>query len=198
MKKRIAGIVLVVLSLGALGFWELWGRENLSYDTVLVLRESQPAHTLITAEMLKERKVEQKSESSLGPEAVAELIGLETAQFVAGGTELYYEYFSESVFAADEENGRYVLSLPEHWLQSYPQTIKRGDKIYFYCGGRIVADAVAVHVRDGTNQEVWYGDYERSSASAAVSLIEIVAGEEQVKILADLAGKGNKFVVLYH
>ena len=39
MKKRIAGIVLIVLSVGALGFWELWGRENITYDRVLVLKE---------------------------------------------------------------------------------------------------------------------------------------------------------------
>ena len=38
MKRRIAGIVLVALSVGALGFWELWGRENITYDKVLVLK----------------------------------------------------------------------------------------------------------------------------------------------------------------
>ena len=40
MKKKIAGILIIVLSIGMLGFWELWGRENLSYRTVAVLKES--------------------------------------------------------------------------------------------------------------------------------------------------------------
>ena len=40
MKRRIAGIVLVMFSVGALGFWELWGRENITYDRVLVLRRN--------------------------------------------------------------------------------------------------------------------------------------------------------------
>ena len=53
MKRRIAGIVLVVLSLGALGFWELWGRENITYDRVVVLKESLPKNTLITREIFK-------------------------------------------------------------------------------------------------------------------------------------------------
>ena len=41
MKRRIAGIVLVALSVGALGFWELWGRENITYDKVLVLKDGE-------------------------------------------------------------------------------------------------------------------------------------------------------------
>ena len=68
MKKRIAGIVLIVLSVGALGFWELWGRENITYDRVLVLKESLPKNTLITADMLRERKVEKAGEGAIRTE----------------------------------------------------------------------------------------------------------------------------------
>ena len=53
MKKKIAGITLILLSLGALGFWEMWGRENITYDRVLVLKDSLPKNTLITSEMLR-------------------------------------------------------------------------------------------------------------------------------------------------
>lgn len=52
-------------------------------------------------------------------------------------------------------------------------------------------------MRDGTNQEVHYGDDERLTSSSSVSLIEIVATKEQAALLAKLAEKGNKFVVLY-
>ena len=58
MKRRIAGIVLVALSVGALGFWELWGRENITYDKVLVLKEASPKNTLISADMLRVKKVD--------------------------------------------------------------------------------------------------------------------------------------------
>ena len=53
MKKKIAGILIIVLSIGMLGFWELWGRENLSYRTVAVLKESCEAHTMLTEEHMK-------------------------------------------------------------------------------------------------------------------------------------------------
>ena len=198
MKKRAAGIILSVLSLGALGFWELWGRENISYDTVLVLAESVAPNTLIREDMLRTKKTEKMTEGALLPEDAKTIEGLQTKQFVAGGSELFIQYFEPSDFAADEENGRYILSVPDSWLQTCPQTIKRGDRVFFCCGGEITAEAVVVHVRDGTNQEVRYGDWERNSASASVSLLEVIVSEEEMKTLGALADKGNKFILLYH
>lgn len=198
MKKRIAGIVLIVLSVGALGFWELWGRENITYDRVLVLKESLPKNTLITADMLRERKVEKAGEGAIRTEQINEIVGLETGQFVPAGTELYREYFQESIFSVGEEQGKYILSVPAQWLKAFPQTLRRGDRAFFYCGGEPVTDAVVAYVRDGTNQEVYYGDDERLTSSSSVSLIEIVVDKEQAALLGKLAEKGNKFVVLYY
>ena len=198
MKKRIAGIVLIVLSVGALGFWELWGRENITYDRVLVLKESLPKNTLITADMLRERKVEKAGEGAIRTEQRNEIVGLETGQFIPAGTELYKEYFQESMFSVGEEQGKYILSVPAQWLKAFPQTLRRGDRAFFYCGGEPVTDAVVAYVRDGTNQEVYYGDDERLTSSSSVSLIEIVVDKEQASLLGKLAEKGNKFVVLYY
>ena len=198
MKKRIAGSVLIVLSVGALGFWELWGRENITYDRVLVLKESLPKNTLITADMLRERKVEKAGEGAIRTEQRNEIVGLETGQFIPAGTELYKEYFQESIFSVGEEQGKYILSVPAQWLKAFPQTLRRGDRAFFYCGGEPVTDAVVAYVRDGTNQEVYYGDDERLTSSSSVSLIEIVVDKEQASLLGKLAEKGNKFVVLYY
>lgn len=198
MKRRIAGIVLVVLSVGALGFWELWGRENITYDRVLVLKEALPKNTLITADMLRVKKVDRAGEGALMEGEKSEIVGLETTQFVPAGTELYREYFQESIFAVGEEQGRYILSIPDQWLKAFPQTLRRGDRAFFYCGGEPVTDAVVAYVRDGTNQEVYYGDDERLTSSSSVSLIEVVVDREQAALLGKLAEKGNKFVLLYY
>ena len=198
MKRRIAGIVLVVFSVGALGFWELWGRENITYDRVLVLKEALPKNTLITADMLRVKKVDRAGEGALMEGEKSEVVGLETTQFVPAGTELYREYFQESIFAVGEEQGRYILSIPAQWLKAFPQTLRRGDRAFFYCGGEPVTDAVVAYVRDGTNQEVYYGDDERLTSSSSVSLIEVVVDREQAALLGKLAEKGNKFVLLYY
>ena len=102
MKRRIAGIVLVMFSVGALGFWELWGRENITYDRVLVLKEALPKNTLITADMLRVKKVDRAGEGALMEGEKSEIVGLETTQFVPAGTELYREYFQESIFSVGE------------------------------------------------------------------------------------------------
>lgn len=198
MKRRIAGIVLVMFSVGALGFWELWGRENITYDRVLVLKEALPKNTLITADMLRVKKVDRAGEGALIEGEKSEIVGLETTQFVPAGTELYREYFQESIFAVGEEQGRYILSIPAQWLKAFPQTLRRGDRAFFYCGGEPVTDAVVAYVRDGTNQEVYYGDDERLTSSSSVSLIEVVVDREQAALLGKLAEKGNKFVLLYY
>ena len=198
MKRRNAGIVLVMFSVGALGFWELWGRENITYDRVLVLKEALPKNTLITADMLRVKKVDRAGEGALMEGEKSEVVGLETTQFVPAGTELYREYFQESIFAVGEEQGRYILSIPAQWLKAFPQTLRRGDRAFFYCGGEPVTDAVVAYVRDGTNQEVYYGDDERLTSSSSVSLIEVVVDREQAALLGKLAEKGNKFVLLYY
>ncbi len=198
MKKRIAGIVMVLLSLGALGFWELWGRENITYDRILVLKESQPKNTLITWEMVEERRIEKAGKNAVLSQDGQQIIGLETTQYIPSGAELHMEYFQESKFAVGDEQGKFILSIPQQWLMSYPQTLRRGDRAFFYCGGEIVTDAVVIYVRDSANQEIYYGEEERFSASAQVSLIEVIVTKEQAELMGKLADKGNKFVILYY
>lgn len=190
--------MLVMLSLSTLGFWELWGRENLTYDRVLVLKESLPQNTLVTEDMFRERRIEKAGDGVILSSQRDELKGLETTQFVPAGTELYREYFQESIFAVGEEEGKYILSVPPQWLKAFPQTLKRGDRAFFYCAGEPVTDAIVAYVRDGTNQEVYYGDDERLSSSSAVSLIEVIVDQKQASTLGKLAEKGNKFVILYY
>ena len=36
LRRKVTGIIMILLSIGALGFWEIWGRENLSYRNILV------------------------------------------------------------------------------------------------------------------------------------------------------------------
>ena len=93
MKRKIAGILLIVLSLGTLGFWELWGRENMTYDRVLVLKESLPKNTLVTEDMFREKKIEKAGDGVILSSQRDELKGLETSQYVPAGTVLYREYF---------------------------------------------------------------------------------------------------------
>lgn len=197
MKKRITGLILIGTMLIGLGFWEFWGRKNLGYDEILTVRADAAANTIISPEMLTTKKVENAPEEALRKEDGEKIIGMECRQLIPKGETLYAAYFEESRFRVGEEAGKYVLSIPDDWLESYPQTLRRGDKAFFCCKGRIVTDAVVAYARDGSNQEVRSSDEERLVGSAPVSLIEVIVNEAQAKLLGNLAEKGNKFVLLY-
>ena len=57
MKQKTIGLALIFLSLGVLGFWEFWGRENLSYEDVLVFRTDVVRGTAVEKNMLEIRRL---------------------------------------------------------------------------------------------------------------------------------------------
>lgn len=197
MKKRIVGMILIGTCLLALGFWEFWGRKNLGYEEILTVRSELAPNTVVTSDMLTVKKIETAPKNVLRPADADKLIGMESKQLIPMGESLYLAYFEESRFNIGNNTGKYVLSIPNDWLKSYPQTLRRGDTAYFYCKGTIVTNAVVAYARDGSNQEVQSQDEARLVGTAPVSLIEVIVDENQAKLLGNLAEKGNKFVVLY-
>ena len=197
MKQKAAGILLIVISLGALGFWEFWGRENLAYEQILVLRQNIPENTEIVRSLLEVKRVENPGDQVLMEKDAAALIGMESAQFIPAGTPLHREFFQDPSLATGGNIGQYILSIPAEWLISFPQTLRRGDEVSFYYGEKQVTSARVAHVRDSSNQEVISSDDDRLQASAPVSLVEVVVDEKTALKLGKLADQGRKFVLLY-
>ena len=197
MGRRIIGLLLIVTSLGALGFWEFWGRENLSYEKILVFREDAVRNTEVTAELLEIALAKEPAEQVLRAGEEGQIEGLETLQYVPAGTPLYPEFFQDPRLTVGGDTGQYVLSIPNQWLLSYPQTLRRGDTVSFYCDGKLVLSAVVAYARDSSNQEVISSDDSRLEASAPVSLVEVVVDEEKALKLGTLGEAGKRFVLLY-
>lgn len=198
MKQKTIGLLLIFLSLGALGFWEFWGRENLSYESVVVFRSDVGRGTEVEKQMLEVRKMDKPGENVLLETDMQKIIGQETVQFIPAGAPLHGEYFQNPELAVGGDSGRFILSIPNQWLMSFPQTMRRGDEVSFYCGGKLVATAPVAYVRDSSNQEVTSADEDRLQASAPVSLVEIVVDEEKALKLGRLADEGKQFVLLYN
>lgn len=197
MKKRIAGLILIVASLGCLGFWEFWGREHLSYEKILVFRQDTARNTAVEESMLEVVFMEEPPDGALRAEDASSLMNLETVQYVPAGTPLFSEFFQDPRLSVGGTSGQYVLSIPNQWLLSYPQTLRRGDTVRFYCEEEIVLSAVVAYARDSSNQEVVSADDERLKASAPVSLVEVIVDEEKALKLGKLGEEGKKFVLLY-
>ena len=195
MNRRIIGLAMITVTLAAIGIWEFWGRENISYRQVIVLREDTKAHTVISEDDIQTKKLESPSGEALTEADAEKLIGMETSQYVAADTELRREYFQTSQFAVGQDSGKALMSLPSDWLLSFPQTLRRGDKVNIYNGTVKLMEAVTAHVKDSGGQEVLSQDSQRMEASSALSHIEIIGSEEDLLELSKLASEGAKFTL---
>ena len=195
MNRRIIGLAMITVTLAAIGIWEFWGRENISYRQVIVLREDTKAHTVISEDDIQTKKLESPSGEALTEADAEKLIGMETSQYVAADTELRREYFQTSQFAVGQDSGKALMSLPSDWLLSFPQTLRRGDKVNIYNGTVKLMEAVTPHVKDSGGQEVLSQDSQRMEASSALSHIEIIGSEEDLVELSKLASEGAKFTL---
>ena len=195
MNRRIIGLAMITVTLAAIGIWEFWGRENISYRQVIVLREDTKAHTVISEDDIQTKKLESPSGEALTEADAENLIGMETSQYVAADTELRREYFQTSQFAVGQDSGKALMSLSSDWLLSFPQTLRRGDKVSLYNGTVKLMEAVTAHVKDSGGQEVLSQDSQRMEASSALSHIEIIGSEEDLVELSKLASEGAKFTL---
>lgn len=195
MNRRIIGLAMITVTLAAIGIWEFWGRENISYRQVIVLREDTKAHTVISEDDIQTKKLESPSGEALTEADAEKLIGMETSQYVAADTELRREYFQTSQFAVGQDSGKALMSLPSDWLLSFPQTLRRGDKVNIYNGTVKLMEAVTAHVKDSGGQEVLSKDSQRMEASSALRHIEIIGSEEDLVELSKLASEGAKFTL---
>lgn len=197
MNRRFAGLIIISVALTSMIIWEFWGRENLSYEEVLVLKENIAANTVIKEKDLTVKKMENPSSSALSAEDLQWIVGKETVQYIAKGAELHKEFFCESRYAIGKEKGKYVLCVPEDWMLSFPKSIRRGDEVSFFNGKVKILDAVVVHSFDASGREVVSIDHERFNSEGTVNRIEIVSTADKLVELSNLAGTGKRFTVLY-
>lgn len=197
MNKKIAGLIIITVALVSIFIWEFWGRENLAYKEVLVMKDDTPASTVIKAEDFTTKKVENPSTVALKAKDINWLTGMETAQYVPGGIELRKEFFISSQYNTTAEKGKHILCVPEDWVLSFPKGIRRGDRVSFYKGKLKIVEAVVIHAYDSAGQEVSSKDNDRLKAEGVVSRIEIVSSAEKLIALSEAVSKGKKVTMFY-
>lgn len=197
-KKNRVGILLIVLSISFFTFWELGGRALLLYPEVLVLASDSSRGAAVDAAQLRTARVDRERRGALSPADSKKLEGMVTNQYIKAGEPLYWEYFQEKDMATADGEGKYVFALAGEWLESYPQSLRRGDTAYLYSSGEFVTNAKVAFVKDNDNNEVISQDKERLGASASVSAVEIIVDEDQASIISQIAEEGGRFVILYN
>ena len=175
--KRVIGLFLIIISLIGLAAWEKWGKNEFFYDDAVVLRDDVERGTVITASMVTARKMN-LDEDYLTYEEKEKIIGKQASGFVRRGVPLFEEYFVESNLSPDQRTGSFALALPEEWILAKPETLSRGDKVFFFYGKSCVTSAyVSLVSKEGT--------------------VEVIVTREQAADLSSIVAAGGKFMLIY-
>lgn len=208
--KGILGILLLALTCAGIFYWEFYGREQLTYSTVLVAAEKIEKNEIITKEKVKFVKREEKTLviGCLKENDSFEILGLEAKHDIPEGTQIVQEYFEAPELVINEEE--FIFKIPSDWLISYPTTLRRKDKIYIYPvlesdingeGRKTITEdpieSIVAYVKDATNKEV-LGDQDRINSTAGISSIEIISTLEMVDKLKNYTNNEYSFVILYN
>ena len=157
--KRFIGILLILVSVGALFTWEKWGKNRFLYDEVLILRQSVEKGTVITEGMLEKKNMDISDDDCIKAKELQTVIGREAAFFI-------------------HKDG-YVLGIPSDWLASLPESLSKGDRVYFYDGERFVTSALT------------------STVNLENRCVEVIVSRQQASELSALARDGEKLVIIY-
>jgi len=216
----ILGIILMLSTLAMIYFWETKGRERFLYTEVVMLNQSVEADTAIEPDMLNLIKINPDNLMEGAVVKKDEVIGKYSAHFIPKYSQLSLAYFKDKSEGTTKED-QYIFSIPVDWIITFPNSMRRGDIIYFYPvkvasengeesrsfnssnstkvteEGELIKSEVA-YLKDSGNREVVNTEgEERYDASANISSIEIITGYEDMSYLESLADSGWRFIILY-
>ncbi|RKJ72751.1 hypothetical protein D7X33_21110, partial [Butyricicoccus sp. 1XD8-22] len=127
----IAGIVLIVIFLGAFVWYEwLGGRELVNYTNVVVLTEDTLQGHIITEEQVDYIGLEKELVNENAILSAGDIIGKAATHFIPKNTMLHETFFDETELVL--KSGEYIAQIPVDWTISIPNTIRRGDNIIVY------------------------------------------------------------------
>ena len=113
------------------------------------------------------------------------------------------------------------MKLPNEWVHSYPETLRRKDKVYLYAIKKdtenpenpenqtattnsdkseeklYIFNTTVAYVKDNTNKEVESIDIDRLVGSSTISVVEVIITDKDFEKLKEYAGNGYTFALLY-
>ncbi len=202
IKKKGHGGILIAILILLFIVWEIWGRSLLFYEEVIVFAEDIPKGEVIEKEMIEVIRVDNAGAGTVTTDQAEGIIGKEAVQFIPKGALAFEEYFAEKRLTPSKNGTIKIVAIPMDWLDSYPETVRRGDTVEFYpvgkkeSGGSLVSATVA-HVKDGENNEIIGAGGERTVGSPSIETIEVLLNDEQLITLTGTAEYGTKFVLSY-
>ena len=148
--KRVLGflgpIVLLLLGVTFLVVWELYLKENINRETVVVAKDTIEFKDKITADDLELKNVNIDNVVSGGYKEsdIDSIVNGYASIEIKKGTQLYPELVDYYDIIPDESKGEFIAPLPDAWLFAVPGSLRR----------TYVADIYAVGTDDQKMQKV--------------------------------------------
>ncbi len=211
--KGIIGILLIIMAVSLIFYWENFGREQLLYKEVIIAKQDIYRNDWITKDNISVIKLE---ESAIPKEAVSKLkdiMGKEAKQFIPQNAVIDLRYLTDRGMTLAQN--QFIFRIPNDWIQSYPGSLRRGDDIYLYPVKPIegleeepinlettlsLIGLKVAYVKDSGNREVKNIEnqkLERLDGTSNINFIEVIITKNKVKRLQEIYDDGYKFLMLY-
>ncbi len=154
--KPILGILLILLSIAGLFFWEWKGREIIMTEQVLVAKEEIRKGAPVTGAMFAVRGVNETGllEGAITPADADRIRGKVAAQFIAKNGQIIMEYFRDDDFYL--ERGESIFVIDPDWITMRSSALRRGDVVDIYGSGGLglLGTFRVAYVKDEAEREV--------------------------------------------
>jgi len=209
--KTALGVILIMIAVIALLFWEAEGREMLLMETVLVADADIKAGGRIDPETLRAVSVPSGSlvDGAVAPNDLARINSKVAAVDIVKGAQLSIRYLREADEHPKPETSFFLIR--SEWIYMCTSSLRRGDDVLITTadGKAVIGLYPVAFVKDGDGREVtdstsgMYsftgggGDSERVNSSAPIHHIEIRCGlNDYRRILDYCAGKAGAPLML--
>lgn len=170
----IVGILIIVFMAVLMYYWETIGREKFLYKPVIVFTIDIPAGTIINDEnILKTQWVEFDKVIENAITDKNQVIGKAAAHFIPKDTQLHPSYLEDKELVLNP--GQYIYKIPNDWLFSVPESLRRKDHIAVY----EVNTSIAQRITQNNN-------------SQASSTVETTTNEPKIILKGDASKTSNQ------
>lgn len=191
------GIMLILLSVAGLLFWEWKGRETILMEEVLVAKETIQKGTAVTRSkfLIKGVPKENMLEEALTPDEWDRLEGKVASQLIAKNDQIILEYFRDNEFYLDQ--GESIFVIEENWVAMRSSSLRRGDivEIYGTNGYGLLGTFQIAYVKDASEREVKNAGegmmnssgndiLERTDSTSIIDHIEIISSLSEYEKLS--------------
>jgi hypothetical protein len=180
--KTALGIVLVLLAIAALLFWEAEGRELLLMNKVLVAGEDVKEGEIFEMSKFRIESIPAGAlvDEAITPEKAAMFSGKESSVLIIKGAQLSKRYFRDPDTAPKPDTSFFVIR--NEWIYMCTSSLRRGDEVLITSadGRNIMGQFSVAYVKDSEGREVI------DSQSGIYSFAGSAAGSERVNTSAPI------------